>query len=462
MNFYVAGLYPGRVYNMHWETLNPAGTVVRTSPDVQFTSGAIPASVAVPAFTSIGTPSDVAPIVVHHPVTIPVNGVIYRSVATDTFGNVLWYASNDALPMSFEIGGNYWGGGVISLYIREVDLAGNTVRETTVGAVNQQLVAMGKQKITNFHHEVRRIYAPTQGPPNEYILVLAGNERISTSAQGGTPQNPVLILADVIVVLDSNLNVVWTWNGFDHLDVNQRAILDEKCIRPGGGGCPPFDLAFPVANDWMHSNSLQYTPYDGNIIMSMRHLDDVLKINFANGAGDGRVVWKLGNGPTKGVGGTPLPTIQIFTNDTRGSHDLAWPWFSHQHDSEIELGGATIGDARIMTVFDNGNVRLERFNPNAQSRCQLFAIFEDDLAANLNRNVDVGTYSFAVGSAQMLSNGNTVCDSGFIGGFPAASTNPRTETTESDANGNVFHRLSAAQDTYRTWRMVDMYTPTNP
>jgi hypothetical protein len=62
----------------------------------------------------------------------------------------------------------------------------------------------------------------------------------------------------------------------------------------------------------------------------------------------------------------------------------------------------------------------------------------------------------------LLSNGNTVCDSGFIGGFPAAPTNPRTETTESDANANVFHRLSVAQDSYRTWRMVDLYTPVNP
>jgi hypothetical protein len=212
----------------------------------------------------------------------------------------------------------------------------------------------------------------------------------------------------------------------------------------------------------MHSNSLQYTPYDGNIVISMRHLDDVLKVNYANGSGDGRVIWKLGNGPTRGIGGVALPTIRIFTNNTVGPHDVAYPWFSHQHDAEFEFRGATIGGARIMTIFDNGNVRQATFNPNARSRCQVFAIFEGALVANLNRNVDLGSYSFAVGSAQLLSNGHSVCDSGFIGGIAAATTNPRTETTESDANANVIHTLVAAQDSYRTFRMQDLYTPANP
>jgi hypothetical protein len=80
----------------------------------------------------------------------------------------------------------------------------------------------------------------------------------------------------------------------------------------------------------------------------------------------------------------------------------------------------------------------------------------------LNRNIDVGSYSFAVGSAELLSNGNLVCDSGFIGGFATATTTPKTETTESDASGNVVYSLHAAEDTYRTFRMANMYTPITP
>ena len=52
-----------------------------------------------------------------------------------------------------------------------------------------------------------------------------------------------------------------------------------------------------MANDWLHSNSEQYTSYDGNIIISMRHQDAVFKVNFAKGTGDGHIIWKLGNGP---------------------------------------------------------------------------------------------------------------------------------------------------------------------
>jgi arylsulfate sulfotransferase len=336
-----------------------------------------------------------------------------------------------------------------------VDLAGNTVIETTQGAVNEQLQAMGKPRIRAFHHDVRRIYTGTGAAPEGYIVALVGNERISTSAQGGTPQNPVLILGDAILVLNSNLEVVWFWDPFEHLDMNVSAIFNDKCSNPGGPGCVGFNPAFTQGNDWLHSNSVKYSPYDGNIIFSARHQDSVIKVNFANGQGDGRVLWKLGNGPIRGVGGAPLPTFRVVTNNTIGPHDIAYPWFSHQHDAEIQFGGAKIGSSRILSIFDNGNTRRARFNPAANSRCQIFAINEDTLVANLNRNADLGVYAFAVGSAQILGNNNTVCHSGFVEGAPV-------QTTESGTDANPVHTLISSAGAYRAWRLQDLYTPPNP
>ena len=298
--------------------------------------------------------------------------------------------------------------------------------------------------------------------PNGFILTLGSTEQASTTAQGGTPTTPVDILGDMILVLDQNLNVAWTWDAFNFLDINQAAILGEQCTQPAGAGCPPFSAAFSTGNDWLHSNSAQYTAYDGNIVFSMRHQDAIMKVNYGNGAGDGHVIWKMGNGPIGGPGAAALPTIALFTNNTHGGADLGYPSFTHQHDAEFELQGTVIGGSRILTIWDNGNTRQAVFNPNANSRCQLWAVNEAGLAANLNTNGDMGTYSFAIGSAQLLKNGGLSCDSGFIGGFPHATTDPQTQTVEFDQNGNALHTAIAAQDSYRTFRMQDMYTAITP
>ena len=216
-----------------------------------------------------------------------------------------------------------------------------------------------------------------------------------------------------------------------------------------------------MANDWLHSNSLQYNAYDGNIIISMRHQDGVFKVNYGNGSGDGHILWMLGNGGIGGPGGVPLPTFTLFTNGT-GGPDLGYPYQSHQHDAEIELSGHLFNGFRVLTLFDDGNTRQANFNPTANSRCQIYAINESALVANLNTNSDMGSYSFAIGSAQLLANGNLMCDSGFIGGFANANTNPLTETVETDQAGNFVYKMDAAQTSYRTFRMKDLYTAITP
>src|SRR5581483_3344513 len=126
------------------------------------------------------------------------------------------------------------------------------------------------------------------------------------------------------------------------------------------------------------------------------------------------------------------------------------------------FGGHLFNGFRVMTLFDNGNTRQAVFDAMADSRCQILAVNETTMIANLNTNADVGNFSFAVGEAQMLSNGSLSCDSGFIGGFAHATTDPLTTTVEALQNGNVVYTLRAAEDSYRTFRMLDLYTPINP
>ena len=82
--------------------------------------------------------------------------------------------------------------------VREFDLTGMTVLETNAARVNEQLAAMGMRSISAFHHEARRL-------PDGKILVLAAVEQILTDVQG---PGPVDVLGDMIIVMDSNLQVV--------------------------------------------------------------------------------------------------------------------------------------------------------------------------------------------------------------------------------------------------------------
>jgi len=43
----------------------------------------------------------------------------------------------------------------------------------------------------------------------------------------------------------------------------------------------------------------------------------------------------MGGGPISGTGGVPLPQFRLFTIGNGGGHDIQYPWFSHQHDTEI-------------------------------------------------------------------------------------------------------------------------------
>jgi hypothetical protein len=150
MNFYIAGMYPNTTYSIHYKTLSPSNTVVHTGPTLTFTTGAIPGTVFIATYTPSGTSADpTEPIILFSDITVPdAHGHILAPSAVDLAGNVLWYTTN-AAPIRTELGGSYLGfyGGGTDIYaqgFREVDLAGNTVLEMSVGAVSEQMVAAGQ------------------------------------------------------------------------------------------------------------------------------------------------------------------------------------------------------------------------------------------------------------------------------------------------------------------------------
>jgi hypothetical protein len=402
-NFLVAGMLPDTTYQMRHVLSD--GTA---SPPLLFTTGSLPTDLGFPAYTVTQPPgpgSDVS------------QGMIFHAsaVATDLDGHVNWYYDSAGAGLQSVLAPSLVPGGTglvlgslsgtadggLNNVVREIDLAGNTLRETNLDAVNAQLAARGQRAVTGFHHEAQRL-------PNGDTAVLAYTEQ--TVNVNGTP---TVYTGDMIIVLDQDFQVVWTWDAFNYLDTNRGPTLGEQADG---------------VVDWLHSNAIAWSPEDGDLLLSMRHQDWVIKIDYRNGSGDGHVVWRLG------------ADGDFTVNSTAPS-----PWFSHQH-------GVRFIDDTTLVLFDNGNVRRAS-DPNADSRGQVWRLNEQTMTATLVLNADLGNYSFAVGSAQELPNGNFV----FTSGLQAGPVGFFGQSIEVLPDGTPVYSLETPGGEYRTYRMSGLY-----
>ncbi len=195
--------------------------------------------------------------------------------------------------------------------LREIDLAGNIVQQVTLDELNQRLPAAGfNLQLADIHHDVTIL-------PNGHFLLIASLFKQFAPVMGETgPQN---VLGDAIIDLDADMNPVWVWNEFDHMDVNRHPYL------------------FP---DWTHTNAVVYSPTDGNILVSIRHQNWVIKVNYADGTGDGSILWHLGEGGDF--------TLMNGTDPT--------DWEYAQHSPAI-VGNNSAGTFQL-TLMDNGDDRI--------------------------------------------------------------------------------------------------------
>jgi len=425
-NFFVADMLPDTTYEMR--DVFSDGT---TSSPLLFTTGSLPSNLVFPTFTERQPPgpgSDLdQDLIFHQDARSPGNTAAL--VATDLQGQVVWYYdySRSGFTLTYPFQTLVPGGTVllqgVDRYswlptarnvLREIDLAGDPVRETNLDAVNAQLTAMGHDVIYSFTHDAQRL-------PNGATVVLGLTER--TVDINGTPTNYV---GTMIVVLDEDFHVTWVWDAFDHLDVNRGPVLGEV-LQPGG---PEPTGAVPnlPAVDWLHSNAVSWSPEDGNLILSVRHQDWVLKIDYRNGEGDGHVIWRLGKDGD-------------FTVNSTDPN----PWFSHQHNAHY------IDDSTLI-LFDNGNSRRAS-DPTADSRGQVWKLDEQTMTATLVVNVDLGNYSDSQGAAQRLSNG----DYSFTSGRQGQAPNFFGQSIEVRPDGSKAYVLEVNRTEYRSYRMRTLY-----
>jgi arylsulfate sulfotransferase len=431
-NFFVAGMLPNTTYELRHVFSDGTG-----SAPLLFTTGVLPSTLTFPTFTvsqppSLGSDSDQD--MIFHTLTGPAlsGNRVPNPIATNLSGSVEWYYDTqqsglgitNMVPATLLPGGTVIGMGNDRFSVRnnrdvlrEIDLAGNPVRETNLAAVNAQLAALGHEVTYGFHHDVQRL-------PDGSLAVLAYPERTVTI--NGTPTDYV---GEMVLVLDPDFQVKWAWDAFEHLDVNRGPVLGESAEGP--------TLVVPrlPAVDWLHVNAVALSPSDGNLILSLRNQDWVIKVDYRNGAGDGHVVWRLGQGGDFTV-------------------NFADPnlWFSHQHNAHYI-------DDHTLILFDNGNTRRAS-DPNAHSRGQVWRLDETSMTATPVLNADLGDFSFRIGSAQRLSNGNYWFTSGSQG-LPPTEFAQETEVLADGTKTYVLETDHVDRLVYRSFRIRTPYEGTD-
>lgn len=257
--------------------------------------------------------------------------------------------------------------------IREIDLAGNTIRQITMDQLNQSLSAAGYNlTLKSFHHNVLAL-------PNGHWVLMAAYPK-------SMPGYPNGVLGDVLVDVDQNSMPDWVWDTFDHLDINRRP------------------MNFP---DWTHSNYMVYSSDDHNLLLSMRHQNWIIKIDFEDGKGSGNVIWRLGEGGDFKLEGGTDPTDWFYAQHGMG-------FFSPNTTGVFKLGLMDNGNDRIFPA-PTGQVYCKPYAPanaNCYSTFPVFQIDESNMTATLLTHYDPGPtgFSFFGGNAEELSNGDVQVD----------------------------------------------------
>jgi hypothetical protein len=433
---YVAGMLGNTTYHMRAQvTLNNGATY----NDVDHTclTGTPPATSAVNVTTANGaTPQ---PGIELWNTIQPASDS--QAFATDLSGNVIWtysysHSSNDyiqgiqLLPngdllMVISYLSSITTGLSPSVLneVREVDLAGNTVNSLTVGQLNQKLAAGNFHdaegnvyQLGSFHHAVLPL-------PNGHLVLLATYVRELSNLSGTT--GTTTVIGDALVDVDQNFNPDWVWNTFDHLDINRRP------------------MNFP---DWTHSNGMLYSSDDHNLVLSMRHQNWLIKINFLDGTGSGAVMWHLGEGGDFKLVNATDPTDWFYAQ-----HGMSY--FTPNTTGVFRIGMMDNGNDRM---FPSGSVFCKPYmaaTAQCYSTMPLLELNESNMTATMiTHYVPPPTYfSFFGGNAEQLANNDIEVD------FCSAAQGAIVQELNPQGSQVVWQGTTPGADQFHVYRLPSLY-----
>jgi hypothetical protein len=273
-------------------------------------------------------------------------------------------------------------------------------------------------------HELRLL-------PNGHAYILAWRLRtVDMTAYGGLPNAKVQDFA--IQEVDDAGNVYWQWETADHLEITDTT--------------PDIPLTGALI-DYAHCNAIEVCP-DGNLLLSIRHFDEIIKIDRQTG----QILWRMGGSFSKNNEFTfindtfPQGEEPYLPDDPEGGgantadrrKREVFFGFSHQHAVRLLENGNLL-------VFDNGNLRQPPF-----SRAVEYQINEANRTVRkvweYRHTPDVE--SSEMGCAWRLDNGNTLIGWG--------GNDQGVTVTEVRPDGTTAFELCLPDQifSYRAYRLV--------
>lgn len=233
-----------------------------------------------------------------------------------------------------------------------------------------------------------------------HLLLMAYIDRTVTNVPVELPHPSTGARVQAAVVQELvDGEVVFEWDSTEHPELYSLSTEGNDFSNPA------------VAADYAHINSAEVDPRDGNLVMSFRHLDCILKVSRETG----KIVWRLG-GP----------------NDTFGTTEDQRP--SHQHDARV------LPDGRLQ-LYDNGNAR-------GASRVLRYSLDEANRQLLVFESIALPYFSRAMGSARLLRDGGTLIGLG-------AHLPNEPDAVELDSSGKQRFALTfdAAYYSYRAFKL---------
>ena len=248
-------------------------------------------------------------------------------VAIDARGEVIWYYQSESRTAGID-------------RLRNGNLLMHRADSSTL------IIDMLGREVQQFYAE-KRPYPPPDNPnaipvkglqtlhhqphqmPNGNFLAFSANASLlknyyTKDTDPNAPRKDLMVMADTVIQLTPQGEVVWSWNTLDYLD--------------------PYRIGYDTTNsywwvrgfdqhmDWSHGNGLSYDAADDSILVSLRNQLAILKIDNKTK----EIKWILGRhkGWPERLKGKLLTPVG----------DLLWP--GYQHNPRMTHAGTVI-------LFDN-------------------------------------------------------------------------------------------------------------
>ncbi len=316
------------------------------------------------------------------------------SVAIDSNGIPVWFSNRDnfynsrILVTQFLPTGNIIGFGHGRGY--EFNLDSEIIFETPIEY--------------SIHHDIHKTDNGTylfidaeienHPPPIEYSLIFP---------------DEIPWKGDRFIEVDEGGDLLWDWNTFDCLNLNEyNPMWIEEYIEGGDWF------------NWTHSNSVFFDELSNNVYVSMRNLSRISAIDYSTK----EIIWNLGN--------PDYMNQQYFENNFG---------FSHQHSAQINHNNNLL-------FFDNG-----RDNDPELSRCLEIEFFENEEPQLVWEYIlPDSLLTLSRGECDRLSNNNTLISIGRTGNVIELD-----EENEVVWHFNAKTNSGAEVSIYRSERIVNLY-----